>query len=560
VYKRQSYSTPTYSGFTSCDFYSLNLNTNVIFSADTSPPAVRDEVKKVFKLLTTSALTLGLDVFDTGKSTWSFAVDVTGFNFPVTGDSTNYGGTTFKSYFYNVVIATPATAGFKATIPANRTLSINSITIEADAVFEGEKIEGSGTTSTICSVRRPVVNGAWNFSQLSDGIYVSLMTDSYPLTPSVGEAGRVQLSNSNGAFTSTSLLAWDSATAALVVTGKLTVTGLIDPTGMEFTAVAANPSAANPAKTIWVNSADANKLYFGASEIGGGGSYTDADAIAAVEGEATLDLTGDMSLAADKGITLTESTYASSPITDDTKVQLLASSTGTNDAILQVNTDAGFIRLGAQNSGYAHFYTDRAKFYFSKPIEFDGGGALSAYNDDMLLQTDTVGGVATTRVHIEGGIDATRVGIGEGVPEHALHVSSTETGTDGFVSRFQANEGNVRINQYGHIQIKNDNTSPPSPDTMDSPMWQLGERDTGVLDIGYGNISTNLVALSDAILTLDRGNSATGDKKIGFLGATPVAQQASIPPPPTVPVGDATANAIAIGQIIAVLQAFGLVA
>ena len=266
-----SYTAPSYSGFGSCDIYSLSLPASATFDSLASGLSVRDEIKKVFKLLTTSTLTLSLPIFDTAYSTWSFAADVTGFDFPVSGDSTNYGGTTFQSFFYNVVIATPATAGFKTTIPANRTLNINSITVEADAVLEGEKVIGTGTTSTICSVRRPVVNGAWNFSQLSDGVYVSLVTDSYPITPSVGAAGAIQLSNANGAFTSTNLLTWDSATAELIVTGKLTVTGLIDPTGMEFAAVAANPSTANPAKTIWVNSGDSNKLYFGASEVGGGG-------------------------------------------------------------------------------------------------------------------------------------------------------------------------------------------------------------------------------------------------------------------------------------------------
>jgi len=325
-----SYIAPSYDGFGSCDIYSLSLPATATFNSLASGLSVRNEIKKVFKLLTTSTLTLALPIFDTAYSTWSFAANVTGFDFPVSGDSTNYGGTTFKSFFYNVIIATPATAGFKTTIPANRTLNINSITVEADAVLEGEKVIGTGTTSTICSVRRPVVNGAWNFSQLSDGVYVSLVTDSYPITPSVGAAGAIQLSNANGAFTSTNLLTWDSATAELIVTGKLTVTGLIDPTGMEFAAVAANPSTANPAKTIWVNSGDSNKLYFGASEVGGGGggsgTVTSVATSAPITG-GTITTTGTIGISA-----ATTSAAGSMSGADKTKLDTVETAADVTDA------------------------------------------------------------------------------------------------------------------------------------------------------------------------------------------------------------------------------------
>src|SRR6056297_1081184 len=54
------------------------------------------------------------------------------------------------------------------------------------------------------------------------------------------------------------------------ITDNLTVTGLIDSTGVEFTPVASNPGGV-AANTLWVNSGDSDKLYFGASEVGGGG-------------------------------------------------------------------------------------------------------------------------------------------------------------------------------------------------------------------------------------------------------------------------------------------------
>lgn len=58
---------------------------------------------------------------------------------------------------------------------------------------------------------------------------------------------------------------------AVDITGKLTVGGLIDPTGLELTPQASNPGGITT-NTLWINSSDSNKLYFGSSEVGGGGS------------------------------------------------------------------------------------------------------------------------------------------------------------------------------------------------------------------------------------------------------------------------------------------------
>jgi len=53
--------------------------------------------------------------------------------------------------------------------------------------------------------------------------------------------------------------------------GKLTVDGLIDPTGLELTPVGSNPGGvAN--NTLWLDSTDSNKLKLGSSEVSGGGS------------------------------------------------------------------------------------------------------------------------------------------------------------------------------------------------------------------------------------------------------------------------------------------------
>ena len=60
----------------------------------------------------------------------------------------------------------------------------------------------------------------------------------------------------------------------------------------------------------------------------------------------------------------------------------------------------------------------------------DGGGAFYAYNDDLMLKTDDSGSTQPTRIHISGGIDDCRVGIGafahtSDEPQQVLHVKGT---------------------------------------------------------------------------------------------------------------------------------------
>ena len=46
---------------------------------------------------------------------------------------------------------------------------------------------------------------------------------------------------------------------------------------------------------------------------------------------------------------------------------------GVNSAqYLQITTSHGYTQIGANNSSYSHFYTDRGAFYFNQPISFDG--------------------------------------------------------------------------------------------------------------------------------------------------------------------------------------------
>ena len=91
------------------------------------------------------------------------------------GETAYGGGATFSSQFHTVGIVTSGTAGHSCIINSGRILSCNQLKIEQGARLLGP-VGHPG--SEIRSVKRPVVDGTWNFVQVADGIYSS--NDSRP--------------------------------------------------------------------------------------------------------------------------------------------------------------------------------------------------------------------------------------------------------------------------------------------------------------------------------------------------------------------------------------------
>ena len=52
---------------------------------------------------------------------------------------------------------------------------------------------------------------------------------------------------------------------------------------------------------------------------------------------------------------------------------------------LRVATNHGYVDIGPQNSSWCHIQTDRANFYFNKPITVDGG-IVNSYNEDLIFR------------------------------------------------------------------------------------------------------------------------------------------------------------------------------
>jgi len=69
-------------------------------------------------------------------------------------------------------------------------------------------------------------------------------------------------------------------------------------------------------------------------------------------------------------------------------------SEGSNNSV-RIQTNSGYVDIGPQNTGWAHFNTDRPEFYFSKPVEAEG--MLKIYNTGTYL-TGTEGKIAGNKV------------------------------------------------------------------------------------------------------------------------------------------------------------------
>jgi len=189
--------------------------------------------------------------------------------------------------------------------------------------------------------------------------------------------------------------------------GKLTVTGLIDPTGLELDPQSENPGNVD-ANTLWLDSDDSNRAKIGSSRIIQAGDNvgdladdgTYATAAQGATADAALPTTGGTMTGEIEGTTITLNAVPADPATDD-KVRLGES--GATQNMLRIQTNDGYLDIGPNNSGYSHFYTNRNTFYMNKPLVVDGGGEIFAYNDGLKLGTGTSVSAGTVAIEVADG-------------------------------------------------------------------------------------------------------------------------------------------------------------
>jgi hypothetical protein len=188
-------------------------------------------------------------------------------NLPAAGGTTTFTFDAGTSYRLATDVAT--TLNPTGTFPSGHTIAVanaNSSGASNNIIFDS-----SGLNDTIVPTESAI------YSYNADGsAWVRMFNSTTTSTSSDGPSGRVQLSDGSSGFTSSANLSFNTSSNELTVNGKLTVTGLIDPTGLELTPQSSNPVTGGTAgNTLWLDSTDSNRLYQGSTRI-----LQDGDSIA----------------------------------------------------------------------------------------------------------------------------------------------------------------------------------------------------------------------------------------------------------------------------------------
>ena len=126
------------------------------------------------------------------------------------------------------------------------------------------------------------------------------------------------------------------------------------------------------------------------------------------------------------------------------KLHINGSIRGDQSGALRINTGSGYIDIGPKNTSWAHFYTDRSRYWFSTGLTVETGN-IGSYDEDLSLQTS-----GTTRITILNSNG--NVGIGTTTPTQKLHVQGNIRATS---LASGANGAIVRTNTNGDMALTN---------------------------------------------------------------------------------------------------------
>lgn len=104
-------------------------------------------------------------------------------------------------------------------------------------------------------------------------------------------------------------------------------------------------------------------------------------------------------------------------MTPNETLEINGSIRGDQSGALRISSGFGYVDIGAKNTSWAHFYTDRPGYYFDKQVRVDGG-AVGSFNSDLSLQTS-----GTTRIYVLNSNG--NVGINNTAPGYTLDVTGT---------------------------------------------------------------------------------------------------------------------------------------
>ena len=118
------------------------------------------------------------EFFQFGHTTARFKSGSALFRLPVFGDVyTNFGNTTtntFNVQYHKVIIEAGDDSTYYCRIQPGKTLECNELVIRDGGRLYGPAEGNQVASAKIKSVKRPTVQGDWNFKQIADGIYESI--------------------------------------------------------------------------------------------------------------------------------------------------------------------------------------------------------------------------------------------------------------------------------------------------------------------------------------------------------------------------------------------------
>lgn len=165
---------------------------------------------------------------------------------------------------------------------------------------------------------------------------------------------------------------------------------------------------------------------------------------------------------------------------------------------LKITTPTGYCTIGSNNTSFAHFYTDRARFFFNKKLIVDQG-IFSAYDEDLHLATDAGG--ATPRLNILHSNG--NVGINNTAPSAKLQVTTADT------TYFKLTSSNLGdrlvVDQYGQLGL-------------DTPEANISARLHITTSSDYGILVEDI--LGDTVFEADDGDGHVTVGNRLYIGGT----------------------------------------
>ena len=170
--------------------------------------------------------------------------------------------------------------------------------------------------------------------------------------------------------------------------------------------------------------------------------------------------------------------------------------------MLRITSATGYVEVGSKNSSYAHFGTNRAKYYFDKRIIVNEG-IIGSYDEDLRFYTD----ISEERIRIHN--DTGNVGINTTVAEGKfviggdgasaqIHLKRTNTNVTGAVGaiNFTAADAHSVANIYAlgdgndegaHLVFKTTSAAGENNPYGSSTLERLRITSTGVVQLNTTN-------------------------------------------------------------------------